>query len=226
MSQQPEHWEAYISKENFNQLRSNPHLASLLTLARVVNALRFCFRVLIDFSGDKSPAGQRQHINALLFSTSVLYGGLQLTDTLTKHFGSRASFQEGFAPLLAESRTENLRTKVLKPWRDKTVSHFDRDVASKTINSFNLDLPSYLFVTASGHKTGDLYYNLADEVAINFILGERTSKEEENQRFAEILKDTSDVLTRFVSAADALIVDVLGEMGWLVRERKLDHEEQ
>ncbi len=218
MSQQPqEHLEVYISNDDFNQLRSNPQLSSLLTLARVVNALNFCFRVLKDFSGDESPAGRRQHINAFLFSTGVLYGGLEITDTLTKHFGNRASFQAGFGSLLADSRTENLRTKVLKPLRDKTVFHFDRDVATKTINSFNLDLPSYLFVTASGNKAGDIYYNLADEVAINFVLGEPTSEEEERRRLAEILSDTADVLKRFVEAANTLIADVLKEMGWYRR---------
>jgi DNA adenine methylase len=46
----PERWEVYISKKGFEKIRSDPRLATLLTLARIVNALNFCFRALIKSS--------------------------------------------------------------------------------------------------------------------------------------------------------------------------------
>jgi hypothetical protein len=218
MSNYPERWEVYISKEEFEMLRSDASFLALLPLARVVNALRFCFQTLLEHSSDDKPSGLRQHINSFLFACGVLYEGLKIANTLGKQFGSRKSFRDGFGKLLKSKETKKLNETVLNPMRNKLVFHFDEDVAPSVLK--NLDLERYAFATADGSKSGEIYYDLADEVAINFIIGEPGSRAEEDRVFREILKGVSIVMTEYVNSADSLIVDVLKDLNWKQRERK------
>jgi len=218
VSDQPKNWEIYISKENFENLKSDVRFAALIPLARVVNALKFCFHTLIDYGNADTPSSQRQHINSFLFACGVLYEGLKIANTLGKHFGDRDFFRNGFGQLLKSKETKRLNDTVLNPMRNKLVFHFDEDVAPTVLKNFDLEL--YAFASSSGRRSGDVYYNLADEVAINFILGEPGSKEEELRIFSESLESISIALTEYVNAADLLIAHVLKEMGWIGRERK------
>jgi hypothetical protein len=218
MSSFPEQWEIYISKEDFEKLRSDPSFLTLLPLARVVNALKFCFQTLIEHSAPDTPSGFRQHINSFLFSCGVLYEGLKIANKLGKRFGEREAFRNGFGKLLKRRETKKLNETVLNSMRNKLVFHFDEDVAPSVLKTFDLD--TYVFATADGSQSGAVYYSLADSVAINFIIGEPGSKEEEERIFREILQSISIVITEYVSAADSLIADVLKDMNWKGRERK------
>lgn len=216
MDSQPEYREIYISREDFDKLRSDRKFAKLLNLARAVNAIYFCFNALLDYSNDDTPAGQRQHINAFLFSTGALFEGLNVADTLEKHFGDRDSYRNGFGKLLNDAETKQLRSTILKRMRDQFVFHYDEDVARKTIKT--LDLTSYLFATGIGSKRSGIYYNLADEVVMNYLLGESVSQEEENRKFREAFESIAKVLKLYVESADALIGDILLEGDWKMRE--------
>ncbi len=169
MDSQFECREIYISKEDFDKLRSDRSFVKLLNLARVVNALYFCFNAILDYTNDVTPAGQRQFYNAFLFSSGALYEGLIVADTLEKHFGDLDSYRNGFGKLLNNGKTKEMRTTVLERIRNSCVFHFSEGVARKTIKT--LDLPSYIFATNIGTKRAGTYYNLADETVINFLLG-------------------------------------------------------
>jgi hypothetical protein len=218
MSTHPDKWEIYIPKEDFEKLRSDSRFIALLPLARVVNALKFCFQTMVEHSASDTPSGTRQHINSFLFGCGVLYEGLKIANTLGKHFGEREAFREGFGKLLKSKETKKLNDSVLNPMRNKLVFHFDEDVAPSVLK--NLELEQYAFATADGAKSGEVYYNLADEVAINFIIGEPGSHEEEVRIFREALQSVSIVITEYVKSADILIADVLKDMNWRGRERK------
>lgn len=222
MTSESDYLELYTSKEEFDKLRSDHRLAKVLNLARVVNALYFCYHALTDSSSDGTPAGLRQLINSFLFSAGVLYEGLIVADTLEKYFGERDSYRNGFGKLLNDGETEQLRTTILKRMRDKFVFHYDEDVARKALKTLNI--PSYLFATGLGDKRRGLYYNLADEVAINFLLGDPPSKEEEDRISREALESIAKISVEFIDSADVLISDVLAGMNWKIREGKEDSQ--
>jgi hypothetical protein len=209
--------EIYLSKEEFNKLLSDSRLTPLLVLARVVNTLLFCSHVLLGASEDDSPTGRRQHINSFLFACGVLYEGLKVANTLGKHFKDRDSFRDGFGQLLKDQETKKLQGTVLDTLRNKIAFHFDEDVVSTTVK--NLGFPTYIFASGIGSRTGDIYYNLADESALNFILGEPMTEEEEMRIFGEALESVAKVLTAYVDSANKLIADVLLEMKWSFRQR-------
>src|SRR5258708_40140407 len=100
MSAHPEKWEVFISKEDFEKLRSDQRFLSVLPLARGTNALKFCFQVLIEQGIGDTPAATRQHINAFLFARGGLYEGLKIANTLGKQHSERASFPNDFGRML------------------------------------------------------------------------------------------------------------------------------
>ena len=217
MEMQSKGWEVYLSKDDFDKIRSDARFGAVLRLARVVNSLQFCFNSLVVVGDEDTPANQRQRLNSFLFASGVLYEGLKVVRSLMKHFGQRESFQNGLGELLDETVTKKLQGSILKYMRNKVMFHYDEDVAPKTLR--NLNLESYLFATGVGTKRGAVYYNLADEVVFNFIMGdEPKSKEEEEQALREAMIDITDLLTKFVDSADGLIAEVISEMGWLIRE--------
>lgn len=220
MSNQADNWEVYISTEGFESIRTDPRFAALLLLARVVNGINFCFQTLIESIKDDTPAGQRQHFNSFLFACGILYEGLKVANTLGKYFGDRKSFQNGFGLLLKDKVTKQLQQTVLNSMRNKVAFHYDEDIVTGTLK--NLNLSSYAFATAANSKSGAIYFKRADEVAINFIIGEPGSKEEEQKVFREILESTSKVMTQFVRCANELITDVLKDMNWLRRKARKD----
>ncbi|MEA2205719.1 MAG: hypothetical protein QOE77_2495 [Blastocatellia bacterium] len=216
MAQEIEYREIYTSKEEFDKLRSDVKFAKLLNLARAVNAIYFCFNALLDYSGNLTPAGQRQTLNAFLFATGALNEGFKVADTLAKHFGERASYQNGFAKLLSDPQIKELRRTILARMRNKFVFHYDEDVARKTLKS--LDLPYYLFATGTGSKRKGTYYNLADEIVINYLLRDIPAEDEQDRRFRQALDEVGKALSAYVDCADALIADVLPEGAWKVRK--------
>jgi hypothetical protein len=220
MDSKSDYREVYISKEDFDKLRSDRSFVKLLVLARVVNALYFCFSALLDYKNDLTPAGQRQSYNAFLFSSGALYEGLIVADTLEKHFGDRDSYSKGFGKLLKDAKTKEIRSTILERMRNSCVFHFSEGVARKTIKTLNLQ--SYIFATNVGRKRSGTYYNLADETVINFLLGDPSSPAEEERKFRSDTQSVTDLLAAFVDSADSLIGEVLAEGSWKMRVKK-DH---
>jgi hypothetical protein len=213
---QSEHREIYVSKEDFEELRSDRGFIILLTLARSVNALYFCFRSLLDYSNDNTPTGLRQHINSFLFSGAVLYEALLVADKLEKHFGDRDSYHNGFGTLLKEGETKLLRKKILERIRNTSTFHYNEGVTRKTIKT--IDLPSYLFATGRGSSRSGTYYNLSDEMVIEFLFGGSESREELDRVFRATLQRISKLLVSFTEAADMLIGDILAAGNWQLRK--------
>jgi hypothetical protein len=219
MENETDHREIYTSKEDFDKLRSDKKFANLLNLARAVNAVYFCFNSLLDYSGDETPAGRRQNINGFLFAAGVLHEGFCVAERLQKHFGDRDSYRDGFGQLLADPKIQELRQTILKRMRDKLVFHYDEDVAKTTLKS--LDLKEYVFATGTGGKRKGIYYNLADEIVINYLLND-VPADQEDAVFRVVMKGIAEALSAFVDCADALIGDVLTEDTWTLRRNKAD----
>lgn len=213
MKKKSDYREIYASKENFDKLRSDKKFANLLNLARAVNAVYFCFNSLLDYSGDETPAGQRQHINGFLFAAGVLHEGFLVAERLEKHFGNRDSYRNGFGKLLADRKIQGLRKHTLKRMRNKLVFHYDEDVSKEMLKS--LDLKRYVFATGTGGKRKGTYYNLADEIVINYLLKE-VPVNEHDAVFRYALRVIGEALHAFVDCADALIADAISKDTWTI----------
>ena len=202
------------SQETFDRLKTDERFLALLTLARVINALRFCQKAAIDAKAVAGAAGDRTRINSFLFEASVLYEGFLAVERLAMHFKDFDSYRNGFAVLLKDSATQSLRQSVLHRMRNKFVFHFDRDVAKESFDHF--ELPVYKFASGTGEASGEMYFGLADEAVMNYLLqpADKEPDESVKTRYEKILQDTAQLMGRFTESAERLMADVMDDMGF------------
>lgn len=212
-------WDITCTEDTFNNLRSDHRFLGLLALARFVNALRFCQKAAIDAKDTGGPAGARSIINSFLYASSVLYEGFILVEKLGKNFKNLDSFKSGFGALLRDQNVKSLRKSVLKRMRNKFVFHFDGAVAKESLKNFGLS--EYRFASGVGKASGEMYFGLADEVVINYLLQPTQNETEEslNQRHKKIVQDITVLMGRFNESAERLMADALKDMGFTVNTR-------
>jgi hypothetical protein len=205
------------SKEKFDLLKTDERFLGLLTLARVVNALRFCQKAAIDAKDVPGPAGARSRINSFLYASSVLYEGFLVVEKLGRNFKDLDSFRNGFGVLLRDRAVRSLRESVLNRMRNKFVFHFDPDVAKESFENF--ELREYKFASGIGKASGEMYFGLADEAVINYLLRPIQNEPDESlkRRYEEILQETTQIMGRFTESAERLMADVLDDMGFTVK---------
>lgn len=212
-------WDIGCTPEGFKALKSDERFLGLLTLARFVNALRFCQQPVIAARKVDSPSASRQTINYFLFASSVLYEGFLLVERLGKHFHNLDSFKNGFGILLRDRSVTALRRSVLQRMRNKFVFHFNGDVAKDALTNF--ELPNYRFASSLGKASGEMYFGLADEAVMNYLLQPEPTESDDvsKQRLQKLIQDVTELMGRFTDAAEKLMAEVLSSMGWTARIR-------
>ncbi len=219
-------WDISCSKSNFDKIKSDETFLGLLSLARFVNALRFCQKAAIDAKTGNDPSNSRSTINSFLFASSVLYEGFLLIEKLRKTYKDIDSFKKGFDKLLQNQDVQCLRKTVLKRARNRFVFHFDKDVANDALNNFDVQVIN--FASGVGSATGEMYFGLADELSINFLLQPQINESNESlmKRYTQIVKETTAIMGEFTISAEILMADVLKEKGFTVNHRKTNKEDQ
>ena len=204
------------SKAVFDAVKTDERFLVLLTLARFVNALRFCQKAGIDGHKSTGYAGARSTVNSFLFSASILYEGFILVEKLATHFRDVDSFKSGFGVLLRDKKVSSIRKAVFGRMRNKFVFHFDQEVAKETLADF--DLPEYKFASGVGKAAGEMVFVLADEAVVNYLLQPAHGESNDSlaKRYKEILQDTTEVMSKFLQASENLMGDVLKDMGFKV----------
>jgi hypothetical protein len=216
---QKQQWDITCTKRNFEKIKSDDDFLGLLSLGRFVNALRFCQKAAIDSKGDRNPSNARSIINSFLFSSSVLYEGFLLVEKLSQYYDKLDSFENGFGKLLREKHVQALRNSVLKRARNKFVFHFDKDVAKESLGNF--DVPVINFASGVGKSTGEMYFGLADQLSINYLLQPRQNESDDSlrKRYIQIVKDTTWIMGIFSKSAEILMADVLEKKGFILKPK-------
>ncbi|MBW1939485.1 MAG: hypothetical protein JRI67_12140 [Deltaproteobacteria bacterium] len=206
------------SQETFDRLKSDDRFLALLTLARVINALRFCQKAGIDGKTASGPARARTRINSFLFAASVLYEGFLVAEGLGIHFKDLDSFRNGFGVLLRDQAVQALRQSFLRRMRNKFVFHFDRDVAKESFARF--ELPIYKFASGIGKASGEMYFGLADEGVMNYLLQPADKESDANikARYEKLLQDTTQLMGRFTKSSERLMVEAMESMGFALEQ--------
>jgi hypothetical protein len=117
---------------------------------------------------------------------------------------------------MGDERMKSFRSSGLRRLRNEAAFHFNDAIAPAMLKKLNL--PEYKFMTGEGSQSGNIYYNLADEVIHNHLIGDMASAEEEEVEYRRLLGELAYVIKPFVEAAHSLIEEVLLEKGWRVRE--------
>ena len=178
-----------IPRDQFEKIRSDNRLPELLRLGRVVNSLNYCIESLLNSAGD-SPAKMRQNLNSFLFTCGALHEGIDFAGKLDKHFRGIDAFRDGFGKLLRDRQTKRLRDGLLRSFRNKVVFHYD-DFATDILKI--IDWPEYVFMSGADSKSMGAYYNLSDELAINFVLEKHYPGQDLETAFGSAVHDIGDI---------------------------------
>jgi hypothetical protein len=123
--------ELYMSAADFSAARSDPRLHRLLTLARIVNSIRFTEVAVVEHKASETAKATRQKMSAFLYLAALLYEGLNFAQRLGQHFRDSEAFRVGFADLFRDAVVVELRAGLLNRLRNQAVYHHD-DVAIPT----------------------------------------------------------------------------------------------
>lgn len=205
-------YEIIFSQEIFNHLKQDDRFPVILALARTVNALRFCQKAAIDSKGIGGPTESRAIINSFLFAASVIYEGLRMIEKNRGSIEDLNSYKTDFEVFKKDSSIKKLRNTVLKKIRNQFVFHFDPIIMKKSLKNFELDL--YVFAAGKGKAAGEMYFGLADEVAMNYIINpsKDDSKEIQKKRYLKIVQETTELMEKFTDFFERLIVEYMEVM--------------
>jgi hypothetical protein len=205
-------WRIVMPEGKFDALRSDRRVQSLLSLARVTNALTLGRWALLAPLKWQSPRMRRERYAALLYTGALLHEGLRFAESLARHFKHLPQFSAGLAPIIADSSVQRLRKRYLKPLRNKIAFHFDAVVPLTSLP--RLKNSGFVFACGRGNATADIYFELADDVVTDYLLGSSSTDEGFVRKFEEFAVGTSELYKRFMIASHRLIPAALKELGW------------
>lgn len=206
-------WEITLSKEEFERVKQDERFWAILTLARILNALRFVQLAGLSAESNDTPYTQRQRLNSFLFLGAILYDGLIFARSLGKHFREFPEFKDGFGRLFEDREVRDFSDNMLSKLRNKFVFHFDKDVAPEAIRS--LDLTQYVFASGADRHTGTVHYWLADVASLFCLLDQDNgvSIGDLQAWFTNLIHRTTDLSGRFGTAAEELIAAAMEGLG-------------
>lgn len=206
------YWEIICYQEKFDKLRREKYFCALLTLGRICNSMLFCKIPAIESQKNDSPSSMLLRTNSFLYVCSVLYEGLKVADTLGQYFKDMPSFKKGFGDLLRDPKTKKIKNTILKKVRNKTVFHFDSEVAEKGLK--NVNLPYYTFVEGYGQSTKEIYFNLSDYSFITYLLSEECADSDFDKCWEGFVCSITELSGKFIKASQLLLEEVLRRTGW------------
>jgi len=204
-----------IPLSQIKKLKDDPQFILILRLCRYINQLTYIQEAYLKGRNDQdaSPTQIRHFHNTFFFICGVLHEALEFARGLGKEFKIFPSFQKGLAKLPKHSDVKFLEeNEHLKKMRNKFVFHVDAEPFEEALRTYNVRLIKFLW--AEGPKAGEIYYNLADELALNYYIGDHGSPEEEAKVQQEILTSAMNALTLFVKGGHALIKEYVERKLW------------
>jgi hypothetical protein len=217
MSSIPEgEWDVVCSAEVFSTLRHDREFAFLVTVARIVNAVKFGVQAHREAGVDRTPIAERQRIGAQLFLAGLLHEILEFKRASANDWGDSEAYTSIFG-FFDESRLDDKTVELLHRIRNRTAFHFDAAVASRALPQ--LPAEPFTFIAAVGRNPMNSNYELADLVTFGFIFGAPADVHKLAAGLAEFRPKLDSLLLDFVRTADQFLLKRLLARGFTIEER-------
>lgn len=199
----------------FARVRQDPAFHRVLTLARIVNTIRFNEVAIVTCGEIGTPSATRQSSSATFYLGAILWEALRFADRLGEHFRDSPAFRERMVPLLKDSAVRELRAGLLDRLRNQAVYHHDDAVIPEGLELVGDG--ATVLLSAMGGTRRDAYYDLADIAVMQFALGGSPDVNQFAERGTAALNAVVTTALRFASAADYLIKEYAQRTGWRLR---------
>jgi hypothetical protein len=205
-------WEVWCDSGQYRKHCATPSFAALLTLARIVNNLRYHHVAARSVMGDDSPSSSRQRITSFLNVAGALYEALLFAERLGEFFGKDEAFAD-IRDVLRSPVVQMLRNGPLKRLRHQAVYHHDEHAIANVLGTI-MDGDKYVFASGTTLSKADVYYELADITVFHHALPGDSDARSFPERLQAFFLDAADLTIKFGNAADRLIANQLKEGGW------------
>ena len=209
-------WELVCSADVFAGLRADPEFAMLLTVARIVNAVKFGVQAHRDAGIAHTPAAERQRIGAQLLLAGLLHEVLEFQKRAGKDWGELEAFKSVFAvfnPGHLDAETVGLLDRM----RNRAAFHFDAAVAARSLPKMPVE--PFAFLVASGADPMQANYELADLVTFGFVFNATGNVQRLGAGLPPFRRQLDALLSAFVRNADQVIFKHLVARGFTIVER-------
>lgn len=209
-------WQLECTGEVFRELRSDREFAFLVSLARIVNALKFGVASHRAAAEDLTPAAERQRVGSTFYLAGVLHEVLEFRSAAAKRWGDLTSFRDVFATL-DDSSVDEGTAEVLRRIRNRAAFHFDPAVAEKNVPQ--LPAEPFTFLAATGKDPFESNYELADLITFGFIFEAPTDVVRLNAGLRPFRSKLDELLLAFIRRADSVMVSRLLKLGFTILSR-------
>jgi hypothetical protein len=96
--------------------------------------------------------------------------------------------------------------------RNKLVFHFDIEEIGNQLKNFNADYP--VFLRGMGTTNVEVNYELSDSCTWNTLFSKSSNKGDPNAEDLTRVKQITEIISDFESAADEFLVSFLENSGW------------
>jgi hypothetical protein len=192
-------WAAGWYRKRFRELVDMPAFHGVVTLARLTNMIRFVYSVMVRVEG-VGPESRRQRTNSFYFAGAIMVEAEKTIHGVGRYF----SGEPDYIDLVKSVHTETF-TKVVsrfREFRNRAAFHVNQEDVDRSLERIaGRKKDFYPFLTAYGRVSKDMYYDLADEAAMELILGEDDYGEWLKEWFglsAKAIHDLFDALEEFI----------------------------
>lgn len=213
-------WRIRVAAKTFDALRADEKFRQSLVLGRALNTLRVLQYSYLAAATLTPPADDRQRLGAFFLTAATLYETLELFKRAGEHFRDLTVWHERIVPILRNKSFEKLFANSIAPLRDQTVFHFFEDSMETPVKRCDLD--TITLVGGYGDAQGQVYYKLADLMALEVLIGACSSAEAQLRRAEELMTSIGKALVDLVSAAEGLLVEYYRGSGAIVEVRDSD----
>ncbi len=210
-SQSPE-IQVFCDEEGFSSIRDNPEFHRVMTLARIVNSIRFVEVAIVTRGTPETPSATRQTSGAFFYLAALLFEGLNFADRLGEYFKDSSTFRNCFVPLLKDPQVRELRSGLLSQLRNQAVYHHDDAVIPAGLKLIREK--EYVFTSMQGPSRREVYYDLADIAVMHFGLETPQTTSEFAEQTAAVFQSVTRVAVQFAHCADELIREYILATGW------------
>ena len=208
-----------IPVSQIKNLKNDQRFILILRLSRFINQLSFCHQAYLEVGNGKKPTDFRHLHNSFLFSCAILYEALKFYPKLGKEFLNFNSHKDGFAKLSKHPDFDFVKNKIVNTMRNEFIYHVDEGPFINALKQYGERSVDFLLSKSDQH--GDIYYALADELALNYIIGEHDTDEIAAQYYQEMSQKIMNIMVEFIHNANKLIMEYVNRKHWKVDEKNI-----